>query len=71
MNKTVTELPGGMKVAITMYRDGETEVETINSTGMNWHLWFDKAEQIPYFADVLNDFIDEHNLRKEAHNDKE
>lgn len=68
MNKIVTESPNGLKVAITTYRDGEGEIETTSNLGMKWHLWLDHIEDITFLADVLNDYIAEHNLRKEADN---
>lgn len=68
MNKIVTESPRGLKVAITAYRDGEGEIETTYNLGMKWHLWLDHIEDIVFIADVLNDYIAEHNLRKEADN---
>ncbi len=68
MNKIITESPRGLKVTITAYRDGEGEIETTNNIGMKWHLWFDHIEDIVFIADVLNDYIAELNLRKEADN---
>ena len=71
MNRIVTESPNGLKVAITAYRDGEGEIETTNNLGMKWHLWFDHIEDITFLADVINDYISENNLRKEAYNGEE
>lgn len=68
MNKIVTESPRGLKVAITAYRDGEGEIEMTTNLGLKWHLWLDHIEDITFIADVINDFIEEHNLRKEADN---
>lgn len=68
MNKIITESPNGLKVAITAYRDGEGEIETTNKVGMKWYLWFDHPEDLTFLADVLNDYIAELNLRKEADN---
>lgn len=68
MNKIVTESPNGLKVAITTYRYEDTEIETTNANGMKWHLWFDHIEDITFLAQVLNDYIAEHNLRKETDN---
>ena len=68
MNKIVTESPRGLKVAITAYRDGEGEIEMTNNLGMKWYLWFDHIEDLTFLADVLNDYIAENNLIKEADN---
>lgn len=68
MNKIVTESPRGIKVAITAYRDGEGEIEMTTNLGLKWHLWFDHIEDLTFLADVLNDYIVEHKLRKEIDN---
>lgn len=68
MNKIVTESPRGLKVAITAYRDGEGEIEMTTNLGLKWYLWFNHIEELTFLADVLNDYIAENNLRKEADN---
>ncbi len=70
MNKIVTESPNGLKVAITSYSSGHgaIEIETIDERNISWAMWFDHPEDITFLADVLNDYIAEHNLRKEADN---
>lgn len=39
-----------------------------DNLGMKCHLWLDHIEDITFLADVLNDYIAENNLRKEADN---
>lgn len=46
----------------------EGEIETTNNIGKKWYLWLDHIEDIVFIADVLNDYIAELNLRKEADN---
>ena len=70
MNKIVTESPNGLKVAITSYQSGHgaIEIETIDERNISWAMWFDHTEDIIFLADVLNDYIAGHNLRKETDN---
>lgn len=65
MNKVVTESPNGLKVSITAYRDGDVEIGTTSNIGNKWHLWLDRIEDLTFLADVLNDYIADHNLRKD------
>ena len=73
MNKIVAESPNGLKIAITQYRSGHgaIEIETVDERNTSWSMWFDNMTDIVFLAETLNDYIDEHNLRKEVHNDKE
>lgn len=70
MNKIVTESPNGLKVAITSYSSGHgaIEIETIDERNISWSMWFDHVEDMIFLANVLNDYIAEHNLRKETDN---
>lgn len=70
MNKIVTESPNGLRIAITSYRSGHgaIEIETIDERNTSWSMWFDNVADIIFLADTLNDYIEEHNLRKETDN---
>jgi hypothetical protein len=70
MVKVVTESPSGLKVAITRYQSGDNaiEIETRDKKNFGWSMWFDNIEDVTFFADVLIDYIELHNLRKEKDN---
>jgi hypothetical protein len=70
MVKVVTESPSGLKVAITRYQSGDNaiEIETRDKKNFSWSMWFDNIEDVTFFADVLIDYIELHNLRKEKDN---
>lgn len=70
MVKVVTESPSGLKVAITRYQSGDNaiEIETRDKKNFSWSMWFDNIEDLTFLADVLIDYIELHNLRKEKDN---
>lgn len=70
MVKIVTQSPNGLEVAITRYQSGDSaiEIETRDSKGFSWSMWFDNVEDITFLSDVLIDYIELHNLRKKKNN---
>lgn len=73
MNKIVTESPNGLKVAIIHYNSGldAIEIGTEDLRSNCWHLWLDNIDDLVFLADVLNDYIDDRGLRKEADNGRQ
>ena len=66
MNKITTESPNGLTVSISHYNAmGETyEIETQDPRGNGWSMWFDSPADLLFLSDVLNDYIEERNLRE-------
>lgn len=65
MKAIMTESPNGFKVSITHYTSmGEAfEVEAQDTHGNSWSMWFDSPADFIFVAEVLNDYIEDHQLR--------
>lgn len=68
MNKITTESPNGLTVSIAHYNSltEAYELETQDPRGHGWSMWFDSRDDLIFLSDVLNDYIEERNLREKA-----